>query len=396
MKTTSSPESYRYCTSFTSVCTRGNFSPARNVLSTTAPESRLRSRERTKAPPFPGFTCWNSRMRQTEPSISMCIPFLNWFVLTVSAIAAASLVDGHQVLGEARKDLGPVVSDDDEVFDSNASLAGQVDPRLDGDDVSGGERVLRGLAETRRLMYLDPETVSKTVAEPLAEAGLVDKRTRRRVGVDPGSPCANRLESRLLRMVGDCVDLLEPLRQLAGRERPGAVGRVAVDGGGRVHDNCLSRTDHAVARTVVRQGGVGAAGDDDLEGRPLRALRVEELLQPPGDLALRAAGEARPRDSTERLARCPRPSADRVELALALDRPQCFDETASRHEVETAARKGLVLGIGNGHVLEADASLERLGQRHVEIAVALNELDTLALERFAGRRVAEVAVDSKA
>src|SRR5919198_1072808 len=309
--------------SLTSVWTRGNFSPARNVLSTTAPESRLRSRERTNAPPLPGFTCWNSRMRQTEPSISMCIPFLNWFVLTVSAIAAASLVDGHQVLGEARKDLGAVVRDDDEVFDSNASLAGQVDPRLDGDDVSGGERVLRGLAETRRLMYLDPEPVSKTVAEPLAEAGLVDERTRRRVGVDPGSPCANRFEPRLLRMVGDCVD----------------------------------------------------------------------LLQPPGDLALRAAGEALLRESLERLARCPRPRADRVELALVLDRPQRFDETASRHEVETAARKGLVLGIGNGHVLEADASLERLGQRHVEVAVALNELDTVALERFAGGRVAEVAVD---
>jgi hypothetical protein len=28
-------------------------------------------------------------MRQTPPSISMCIPFRNWFVLTVSAIAAA-------------------------------------------------------------------------------------------------------------------------------------------------------------------------------------------------------------------------------------------------------------------------------------------------------------------
>ena len=87
MKTTSSPESYRYCTSLTSVRMRGNFSPARKVLSTTAPESRLRSRERTKAPPLPGFTCWNSMMRQTEPSSWMCIPFRNWLVETVSATA---------------------------------------------------------------------------------------------------------------------------------------------------------------------------------------------------------------------------------------------------------------------------------------------------------------------
>ena len=75
------------CTLFTSVCTRANFSPARNVLSTTAPLSSAFSFVRTNAPPLPGFTCWNSTMRQTPPSSSMCIPFRNWFVLTVSAIA---------------------------------------------------------------------------------------------------------------------------------------------------------------------------------------------------------------------------------------------------------------------------------------------------------------------
>src|SRR5215210_6495211 len=85
MKMTSSPESYRYCTFFVSVWTRGNFSPARNVRSTTAPEPRLLSLVRTNAPPLPGFTCWKSTMRHTPPSIPMCIPFLNWFVLTVSA-----------------------------------------------------------------------------------------------------------------------------------------------------------------------------------------------------------------------------------------------------------------------------------------------------------------------
>ena len=58
-------------------------------MSTTEPESRFFSFVRTKAPPFPGFTCWNSTMRQTLLSSWMCIPFLNWFVLTVSAIRRA-------------------------------------------------------------------------------------------------------------------------------------------------------------------------------------------------------------------------------------------------------------------------------------------------------------------
>src|SRR5947209_6262034 len=87
MKWTSPPSSYRYCTFFVSVCTRGNFSPARNVRSTTAPESRPFSFVRTNAPPLPGFTCWKSTMRHGWPSSSMCMPFLNWFVLTVSATA---------------------------------------------------------------------------------------------------------------------------------------------------------------------------------------------------------------------------------------------------------------------------------------------------------------------
>src|SRR5919201_5463086 len=143
MKTTSSPESYRYCTSFTSVCTRGNFSPARKVLSTTAPDSRLRSRERTNAPPLPGFTCWNSRMRQTAPSSWMCMPFRNWFVDTVSATATdfmepaprrlrprlrCTLRDGCQLLGEAGKQLRLSVADDREVLDPDPAEAREVDP----------------------------------------------------------------------------------------------------------------------------------------------------------------------------------------------------------------------------------------------------------------------------
>src|ERR671936_2161778 len=104
------------CTFFTSVCTRANFSPARNVRSTTEPASRLFSLVRTNAPPLPGFTCWNSTIRQTPPSSSMCIPFLNWFVLTVSAIAAARLIDGDELLRERRQPLRLAVGDQDEVL----------------------------------------------------------------------------------------------------------------------------------------------------------------------------------------------------------------------------------------------------------------------------------------
>src|SRR6478735_1171098 len=73
MNTTSSPESYRYCMFFCSVRTRGNFSPARKVLSTTEPLASDLSLVRMNAPPLPGLTC---------------MPLRNWLVETTSAIGA--------------------------------------------------------------------------------------------------------------------------------------------------------------------------------------------------------------------------------------------------------------------------------------------------------------------
>jgi hypothetical protein len=61
-----------------------NFSPARNVLSITAPSAARRSLVRTKAPPLPGLTCWNSSTLKTVPSTSMWLPFLSWLVETVA------------------------------------------------------------------------------------------------------------------------------------------------------------------------------------------------------------------------------------------------------------------------------------------------------------------------
>src|SRR5712691_5849883 len=89
---------------FTSVWTRGNFSPARKVRSTTAPVSRFLTFVRTNAPPFPGLTCWNSTMRHTPPSSSMCMPFLNWLVEIVSATARQSSQRGRARLA-ARLDF---------------------------------------------------------------------------------------------------------------------------------------------------------------------------------------------------------------------------------------------------------------------------------------------------
>src|SRR5690349_21146589 len=85
MKWASLPSAYRNCILRASVRTGRNFSPARNVRSITAPSDARRSLVRTKAPPLPGLTCWNSRILKTVPSTSMWLPFLNWFVEIMSA-----------------------------------------------------------------------------------------------------------------------------------------------------------------------------------------------------------------------------------------------------------------------------------------------------------------------
>src|SRR3954454_14388296 len=57
----------------------------------TAPSAARRSVERTKAPPLPGLTCWDSRILKTVPSTSMWFPFLNWFVeITVRKASPAA------------------------------------------------------------------------------------------------------------------------------------------------------------------------------------------------------------------------------------------------------------------------------------------------------------------
>src|SRR5918999_1771290 len=193
MKCASLPSSYMYWTFLTSVCTRLNFSPARKVLSTTAPESSAFSFVRTNAPPLPGFTCWNSTMRQAAPSSWMCMPFLNWLVETTSAMAAPSLADGDQLLSELRQPLAAAVRDQHHVLDPDAAAPRQVDARPAGEDVARLERVGRLGPRRRRLVHLQPDPVPEPVAEVLAEARRRDHVPRGGVGMAPAHARPHRL-----------------------------------------------------------------------------------------------------------------------------------------------------------------------------------------------------------
>ena len=172
------------------------------------------------------------------------------------------------------------------------AAAGEVDARLDRDDVAGDERVRRTPAEPRRLVHVEPDAVAEPVAEVLAEAArrrscrARPRRHRRR------SRRPDRLDRRELAGEAELVRPRELLVERPGREGAGAVRGVAADDGARVDDDRVAGLDLAVARAVVRQRRVRAAGDDRLEREPLAAVLAEELLEPPRELALRPPDEA--------------------------------------------------------------------------------------------------------
>ena len=153
----------------------------------------------------------------------------------------------------------------------------------------------------------------------------------------------------------------------------------------------------SIVRSVGRAcglRGVRPGGDDRLEGRRVGAVLVEELVQPPGELALGAADEPLLGEARIRLARDLAGAADRIQLVVVLDRAQRLDEAAPGDEREPACAQDLPRRVADGVGLEAHGALEQLGQRRDERALRLDELD--ALDRPRGLGVAEVAEEPHA
>src|SRR6201996_9188248 len=92
---------------------------------------------RTKAPPLPGLTCWNSTIFQILPSISMWLPLRNWLVETVigsdssdragtrSVVAGGGLRDQRRG-GAAAEDAAGEARGEDAEVGGDGVLAGDV------------------------------------------------------------------------------------------------------------------------------------------------------------------------------------------------------------------------------------------------------------------------------
>src|SRR3954470_19062970 len=95
-----------------------------------------------------------------------------------------ALRDLGQLLRERGEDVDAVLAHDREVLDPDAAEPFEVDAGLDRHRVAGMQRVAGLEGEARRLVNRQADPVAEAVAEALAEAGIGDRVSRERIGLD--------------------------------------------------------------------------------------------------------------------------------------------------------------------------------------------------------------------
>src|SRR5439155_7650948 len=109
------------------------------------------------------------------------------------------------------------------------------------------------------------------------------------VGLDARHAGPEFLDGPLLGLETDVVGAPELLRERAGRDRARAVGAVPVESRAPVDDDELVALDQALARIAVRLRPVRPRSDGGVEAQVVDAVRVQQLAQAPGELALAPA-----------------------------------------------------------------------------------------------------------
>src|SRR5271166_5939063 len=82
-------------------------------------------------------------------------------------------------------------TDDEGVLDPDSALAGQVDPRLDGDGNPVRQSTCPAVSDQRRFVYLEANPVAQAMAEVVAVGGRIDDVPRGGVH-DPDISTRNR------------------------------------------------------------------------------------------------------------------------------------------------------------------------------------------------------------
>src|SRR5215472_2054590 len=306
MKTKSSPSRYRYCISRLSTLATSTRTPALNVRSTTLPDSTFFSLVRTKAPPLPGLTCWNSTTVQSAPSMLSVMPFLRSLVVATSCLlgtsgTAAPPSQHEEFLGGRDEHFWPCRADHEGVLDPDAALAGEVNPGLDSDRNPIFESTCPAGSEHRRFVHLQPDSVTEAVTEMVAMASRRDDRAGRGVDSPDVGARNGRCDPGQLRRGHQLIDIALPGRGRAERHGSGHVRVVSGVACAAVDGDQIATLKHAVAGRMVRYRAVRPAGDDGVERGGLGAEIHHGALDHDGKLALGPARLDRAEQDRERL-----------------------------------------------------------------------------------------------
>src|SRR6266545_16392 len=152
-------------------------SSARKVLSSTRPVRTFFSLVRTKAPPLPGLTCWNSTTFIRSPPMFRVMPFFRSLVVGITALlrsAGLRPLQLEKLLGRGGQQVVAVGPDHRQVLDPDAAEAGKVDTRLHGHGRAWRDPTIGTHAHPRGLVDLEADAVASGMAEGVAEARLAD------------------------------------------------------------------------------------------------------------------------------------------------------------------------------------------------------------------------------
>src|SRR5215469_3380639 len=344
MKTKSSPSRYRYCISRLSTLATSTRTPALNVRSTTLPDSTFFSLVRTKAPPLPGLTCWNSTTVQSAPSMLSVMPFLRSFVVATSCLPRASGTavppsQHEQFLGGRDERFRPGRADHEGVLDPDAALAGHVNPRLDSDRNPVFEFTCPARSEHRRFVHLQPDAVTEAMPEMVAVTSRSDHRARCGIDVsDIGTLNGCRDPSQLCRR-HQVIDLPLPGRGRAECYGPRHVRVISGMPCAAVNSDQVAALKHAAAGRMVRYRTVRPAGDDGAERGRLGAEIDHRPLYQDCELPLGAARPDRIEHGSERLVRQRARPRQQLDLGLVLDRAQVLHDVAEWHQLRDVRQR---------------------------------------------------------
>src|SRR3954462_5577662 len=137
MNTKSEPSRYRKVMSRRSTVAVSTLVPALKVRSTTLPDSTFFSVVRTKAPPLPGLTCWNSTTVHNWPSRFRTNPFFRSLVVATGRQCSCARVRAGRgwcaLIGGVRPDRQILIFDaDDTLWENNIIFDRVIDAFVHG------------------------------------------------------------------------------------------------------------------------------------------------------------------------------------------------------------------------------------------------------------------------